>query len=519
MFRPLPPNLLRPLAALALVGVACAPAAPTQTAGSVTGPVMLQDFKLNIAISTSITTLDPHAAIGNNPRRYGLYECLVAQDEAGRLEPALASSWRNVDATTWEFKLAPNRKFHDGSPVTAEDVKYSLDRATNPELRLAILARTGTIDQTTIVDPSTIRITTKGPDPILLKRVALVVIVPKAYLERIGPAEFATKGMGTGPYMVKEFNGTDRLLLVANPHYPTKPGASEILVRSVPEASARIAGLRTGELDLIDNVPIDQYEAVTRAGMQVIVFNQGQTIGAFIFSTLAGEPTQNKLVRQAINYAVDKEAIARDIFKGLTRPTGQVVQTTTVGYNPNIRPYPYDPARARQLLAQAGYPTGFRIRMAVTLGTTAAEPTFLLIQSNLRDVGIEAAIEQSADSAFLLDHWYGRTQRAHILTAGLLNSPAMDADFALTWFRGNEPEPARRHNDPEFDRYYLASLTEMDEKKRVELLQKAIEVMYENPPFLFLVDGVRLWAASSKLENVIPRGDQEPRFDIIRKKA
>ncbi|GIW08199.1 MAG: ABC transporter substrate-binding protein [Dehalococcoidia bacterium] len=513
------PRLSGLFAALAVVGAACAPAAPTQTAGSAPAPAAPQEYTLNIAISTGINTLDPHAAIGTNPRRYGLYECLVGQDAAGRLEPALATSWRNVNETTWEFKLAPNRKFHDGSPVTAEDVKYSFDRATNPELRLGILARTGTIDQTTIVDPSTIRITTKGPDPILLKRVALVVIVPKAHVERVGAADFATKGMGTGPYMQKEFNGTDRLVLVANPHYPTKPGAKEIIIRSVPEASARIAGLRTGEIDLIDNLPIDQYETISRAGLQVINFNQGQTIGAFIFSNLPGEPTQNKLVRQAMNYAVDKEAIARDIFKGLTRPTGQVVQSNTVGYNPNVKPYPYDPAKARQLLAQAGYPNGFKIRMGVTLGTTAAEPTFLLIQSQFREVGIDAAIEQSADSAFLLDHWYGRTQRVHVLTAGLLNSPAMDADFALTWFKSTEAEPARRHIDPEFDRYYLASTTEMDEKKRAELMQKAIEVMYENPPFLFLVDGVRLWAASNKLENVLPRGDQEPRFDIIRKKA
>ncbi|GIW11441.1 MAG: ABC transporter substrate-binding protein [Dehalococcoidia bacterium] len=509
---------LVPLALLLVT--ACAPAAaPSATGGSAPPPTFERDYVLRVAISTSITTLDPHAAIGMNPRRFGLYECLLGQDEAGRIVPALAEAWRNVDATTWEFTLAPNRKFHDGAPVTAEDVKYSFDRATNPDLRLAILTRIGTVDKTTIVSPSTIRITTRGPDPLLLKRVALVQIIPKAYVERIGANELAVKAMGTGPYLQKEFNGTDRLVLERNPFSPTPGQPAQIIVRAVPEASARIAGLRTGEVDLVDNVPLDQYETLKREGYQIINFNQGQSIGAFIFTTLAGEPTQSKLVRQAFNYAIDKEAIAKNIFKGLTQPTGQVVQRDTFGYNPNIRPYPYDPAKAKQLLAQAGYPNGFKIKIDVTLGTTAADQIFLLVQSQLREIGVDSTIEQSADSAFLLDRWYGRTARAHIMTAGLLNSPAMDADFALTWFRGNEPEPARRYNNPEFDRYYLPSTTELDERKRLELLQKAIEVMYEDPPFLFMVDGVRLWGASPKLDNVLPRGDQEPRFDIVRKRV
>ncbi|MFN8532607.1 MAG: ABC transporter substrate-binding protein [Dehalococcoidia bacterium] len=522
MIRLARPHVFGSLVALALTVAACTPAspAPSSTGGSAPAPGSAQqDFKLSVALASNITTLDPHAAIGTNPRRYGLYECLIAQDETGKLIPALATSWSNINPTTWELKLTPNRKFHDGNPVTAEDVKYSFDRATNPDLKLGILARTGTIDQTTIVDPGTVRITTKGPDPIFLKRVAMVVIVEKAHVERVGTAGFGTQGMGTGPYMMKEFNGTDRLVMVPNPYYPEKPGASEVTVRAVPEASARLAGLRTGEIDVAAGVAIDMAESVTREGVQVVNFNQGQNIGAFLFSNLQGEPTQSKLVRQAINYAIDKEAIAKNIFKGLTKPTGQIVQSNTVGYNPNIKPYPFDPAKAKQLLAQAGYPNGFKMRMDVTLGTTGAEAIFLVIQSQLRDIGIDASIEQSADSAFLLDRWYGRTARGHTLTAGLLNSPAMDADFALTWFKGTEAEPARRHNDPEFDKYYIPSTIEMDEKKRSELLQKAIEVMYENPPYIYLIDGVTLWGASSKLTNVLPRGDLEPRLDIIRKKS
>jgi peptide/nickel transport system substrate-binding protein len=512
------------LALLCVMGAACAPAQPSPQGGASTGgaaPAATPapaDFRLRVGLLTLQSTMDPHAAIGQNPRRYGLYECLVMQDATGKLIPGLATEWRNVSPTTWQFKLAPNRKFHDGAPVTIEDVKYSIDRAINPELKLGILTRVGTIERAEIVDPQTINVVTKAPDAILLYRMAVLVIVQKAHVERIGGAEFATRAMGTGPFMQKEFRPGDRLVLVPNPYHPTKPAATELVIRQVPELSARVAGLRTGELDLISNVAVDQADTLKSAGMNIVNFNQGTSIGAFIFTNQFDQPTANKLVRQAMNYAVDKEAIAKNIYKGYTQPTGQVVQSNTFGYNPTIKPYPYDPARARQLLAQAGYPNGFKIKMDVTLGIAEAQQVFLLVQNQFKDVGIDAEMTTSADSAFLLDRWYARVQRPQVFSYSLQNSPAQDADFALNWFRGDLPDPERRYTNPAFDEPYLASLTELDPNRRLGLLQRAIAAMYEDPPVLFLVDGFNLWGASPKIDNVLPRGDLEPLWEIIKPK-
>lgn len=514
---------------LSMIVSACAPASQTPTppatsapsTGGSTAPTSApaQNFELRVGIPSINATMDPHASIGNNPRRYGIYENLVVQDDKGVVGPGLATSWKNTDDVTWEFKLAPGRKFSDGNPVTAEDVKYSFDRATNPDLKLGIITRVGTIAKTEVVDPSTIRITTKGPDPLLLKRVALVGILEQSYVEKLGPADFALKGLGAGPYKELEYVSGDRLVLVPNEYYPVKPFASKVTIRQIPEASARVAGIKSGDLDLVSDVPLDQLDGLKNAGNQIINFNQGSSHGAFIFTNLKGEPTEDKRVRQAMNYAVDKEALAKAIFKGYTKPeAGQAVQETTFGYNPNVKMYPYDPAKAKQLLAEAGYPNGINIKMDVYATGAEVQATFLFVQNQFKDVGINASLNVFTDSATFLDRWYGRVQRANTLSASLLNSPAMDADFMLTWFRGNINDPSERYDSAEFDAAYLPTLTELDEKKRLAGLQKAIAIMHEDAPYLFLIEGINPWVATNKITNVIPRGDQEPRMDIIKLK-
>jgi peptide/nickel transport system substrate-binding protein len=221
-----------------------------------------------------------------------------------------------------------------------------------------------------------------------------------------------------------------------------------------------------------------------------------------------------------MNYAIDKDSLVKNVYKGLTKPEqGQVLQSTTVGFNPNVKPYPYDVAKAKSLLAQAGYPNGFNMKIEVYNTSPELEPTYLFVQNQLKDVGINADLHLSADSAYFLDRWYGRVARPNMLTVSLLNSPAMDADFALVWFKGNGTDTNQRfYQNPDFDAAYTASTTELDPAKRSDLLQKAVSVMNDDPPYLFLVEGFDIWAASPKIDNLIARGDQEPKFEIVKSK-
>jgi peptide/nickel transport system substrate-binding protein len=513
---------LSALALAVMVGAACTPTpapAPSTGGAAPAATSAPKPFIFRIGGSSSTAALDPHASIASQ-RYNGMFESLLALDENGKVIPSLATAWKNVDATTWQFTLAQGRKFSDGNPVTMADVKYSWDRGLNPDNKLGILTRLPTVASTAVVDDRTFNVITKVADPLLLKRVALVVILEKAHIEKLTPGEIALQPIGTGPYMLKEFVPNDHYYLVPNPNSPIKPFASEIQIKAVPELAARVAGLKTSELDAIATVSLDQADALKAAGYQIAVFDQGRSQGAFLFTNVGDLPTNNKLVRQAMNYAIDKETLAKTVFKGFTKPeAGQIVESTTVGYNPNLKAYPYDPAKAKALLAQAGYPNGIKIKVDLAAFIVESQATWLYIQNQWKAVGIDADLNFISDSAGFLDRWYGRTARGSVLSVSLMNAPAMDADFALTWFRGNGPDANQRfYVNKDFDDAYTASTTELNEAKRSELLQKAMTIMYDDPPYLFLIEGFELWAISPDIIDFKPRGDQEALMDIIKHK-
>lgn len=524
-------ELITPLASLArgaalvtLFAAACAPAAaPAPTASNAPaapqGPVALppEQQKITIGKSQFVANLDAQANIGSNARRYGLYEMLVGQKGDGAIEPMLSTEWKTVDPTTWQFKILTDRKFHDGSPVTAQDMKFSFDRVIDPANKMAVTARIPTIKTFEIIDAANVRITTKEPDPILLKRVAAVPIFPKAYFDKVGDKEFSVNPIGSGPYKLKQWVANDRVVLSAFNEHPSKPILQEITIRFIPEASARIAGLKTGDLDVIEAVPLDQAKDLEKGDFYLATNTAGRSFGVML-NPLMGGPMADKRVRQAFNYAIDKEAIAKNFFAGLTIPEqGQILQKETFGFNKDLKAYPYDPKKAKELLAAAGYPNGFKAHFDVFTAVPAWTSVALFLQQQLKDIGVEVDISTSSDSAWMLDLFYGRTPRKEMFTGSVANTPAMDASFALDWYRSMQPDGTRRQNNPEFDKYYEPSLSEMNEAKRLELLNKAAEVMREDPPYLFLVQNVSIFAVNKSLQGVLARTDEDYSYETLKK--
>jgi peptide/nickel transport system substrate-binding protein len=517
-------SLIQALAVASLVGLACAPAGqttPTGTSGQgQTAPSAANvPQTLVVGMATLPAVLDSQANLGFNPRRYGLYEMLVGQKDDGSVEPLLATEWKTLNDTTWQFKLAlANRKFHDGTAVTADDIKYSIDRAKDPDKKMGTVARLTTVKEVVVVDPNTLNIVTNAPDGLLLKRAAYVPVYPKAYLEKVGDAEFGIKPIGSGPYRLKEWVPNDRLVLTSVPDHPTKPTLTEITFKLIGEGSARIAGLKTGDLDMINAAPLDQVDGLKNGGFQTLIIDTGSSNGFFMDPIIEGSPTKDKRVRQAINYAIDKDSVSKNIYKGYARvDAGQPLQSETFGFNPNVKAYPYDPAMAKQLLAQAGYPNGFKTSMEVYVSQPEWQSVGLLVQQQLKDVGIELDIQMVSDTAAWLDHFYGRKPRPALLSVGLQASPAMDADFALIWFKSSQPVPVKHYDNPEFDKFYDPSVTEVNEAKRLDLLQKAVRVLHDDPPFLFLVSSPQVWVYKKGLEGVTKRTDQEPKFENIKR--
>lgn len=494
-----------------------APAAPQQPTAAPQVPQTLV-----WASGTQMPTLHPFMTAAGTQRRYDIYDMLVSLSPEGKPEPMVATSWKLVDDTTWQFTIRTDVKFHDGTPVTTEDVAFSYNIAKDPGRKYSITTRAKTFDKAEAINATTVQVKTLAPDPIFLRRAALISILPKHYLEKVGDDKFGQEPIGSGPFKVKEFVQDDHLILEGvMDHAFRKPTLTKVTIKYITDATARMAGMRTGDIDFTENWPIQQIKAATDAGLKLISITAGQSRGYWVDTVVKDQPTtavtRDKRVRQALNYAIDKDAIVKNIYGGQTKVEQcQPIQPETFGFNPNLKPYPYDPAKAKQLLTEAG-----AIGATLTIEAQRTQPEYdqmnLFVQSQLNAVGLNVKIETLGDYAIFRDKFYGIQPRSELFPPGLNNKPLMDADGALTWFSSEQPLGARHYDNPEFERLYQLASTEMNEAKRLDYLQKALAVFCEDPPYLFTVQSVQTWAYSPKITGFVKRVDGEPRLDQLRR--
>lgn len=509
------------LLSLTVVATACAPAtpAPAAPAPGPAAPVLADDQRFTIGASSIPSTLDPAVNIAGTVRRFEIFETLVILKEDGSgVEPMLATDWRSVDATTWRFTLRRDSRFHDGTQLTANDVVYSWNRLKNPALRSPIPGYFPSIVDITAPDLSTIEVTTRTPDPVLVKRISMLAIVPRAYVERVGDQEFSNKPIGSGPFRLKEFRSEDRLVLSRWDEHPwRKPKLTEIVVRMIPDGTARFTGLRTGELDYASGLSIEHAELLRREGMGLDL--QGPAVAGALLDTWGVDgtnvgPIADRRVRQAINYAIDRETLAKTIYRGLSEPAGYLIPAGINGHDPNLKPYTYDPARARQLLAQAGYPNGFTIDMEFIIASPETQPTVLYLQSQLKAVGIEVNLLPIEIGVFR-EKIYKLRPIAPMYFGGLGAGPFVDGDWLLTWFWSDNKQFGKRFNNPEFDRVYVQSVQEMDPQRREALMRQAAAILQEDPGWLGVVTTYGVSGYAKNLQGLKVRPDGIPFADTI----
>ena len=357
-----PPTLTRrdALRALGLTAAAVGLGAGAAAAAAPAGEV-------KIGLAAEPNTFDPHLTVGRNTQIFivNVYDGLTARDAQGNLVPALAESWKRLNPTTWQFALRKGVKFHNGDEFNADSVKFTLDRAINPETKATIGSEVGTIASTEIVNPFTVNVITKAPDfllPVRLGELYGLMLSPK-HTNAMGKEAIATKPNGTGPFKLVSWSKNDQLVLEAyDGYWRGAPKVKKITVRPILEDAARIAALQTGEVDLIGPIPHARIEELKRNDKLVI-----KTIAAprifHVTIDVRKPPFDNVKVRQALNYAVDVNAILKSLYFGHGTRLATVVDKGALGYDPSVQPYPYDPAKARALLAEAGYPERLRGRV------------------------------------------------------------------------------------------------------------------------------------------------------------
>lgn len=345
--------------------------------------IPLMAATLTIGRANEPQSIDPlFSRTGNNQMTaIHIYDRLVLTDQNVRVQPGLAERWENIDPTTWRIQLRKGVKWHDGRDFTAEDVLFSMERAPNvPNSPASFAGSVGSIESMTIIDPHTIEMTSKKPDPLFINNIGTVYILPKHIAETAVNADFnsGAAAIGTGPYQFVEWIPGDRLVLERNENYwGAKPAYEKVIMKFISNDAARVAALLSGSVDLIDLVPPSDVQMLRDdsrftvhqvPSVRLIYLALTQRDKTPLFTDSAGQPLtknpfQDTRVRQAVNLMIDREAIVDRVLSGAGEPAGQTVPEGVFGFDRSMKPTKPDVVKARELLAEAGYPNGFGLTL------------------------------------------------------------------------------------------------------------------------------------------------------------
>lgn len=458
-------------------------------------------------------TMDPHAVGSAYATRVlnQVYDTLVARDGDFRMAPGLALSWAPIQPAGWRLKLRPNVKFHDGAPFTAEDVVFSIQRALAPtsQVRFNLPNVTGAKQ----VDALTVDILTSAPTPVLPQALTNFRIMNRAWAVKHKvekPQDYTAKedtfasrnANGTGPYKLKEWVPDVRTVLVANTAYWGPRGnVDEAQYLVVTSAATRLAGLISGEIDFVIDPALQDVEKLKRTpGVKMV---QGVSRGAqFLgFDFARDTPLKDRRVRQAIRHAIDVEALNTKIMRGLGTP-GRALYTPAIeGYDKRFdKPAPYDVARARALLKEAGHPDGFELPLACS----ASQPADSLCQAvagMLAKIGIRVRYQSmpfntlmpkvtSRELEFFSFGWTPATDIEGVMVP-LLHTPnaAGDGDYN-----------SGRYSNAKVDALIDKARTELDSAKRVAMLTEAMVLADEDVAYITLTYRKVFWAMRDRVD-------------------
>jgi len=433
-----------------------------------------------------------------------MYDTLV-WSEGGKIVPQLAKSWKMVDPLTWEIALRDDVKFHNGEVFDATSVKFTMDRILNPAQKSTQAARFGAVASTEVVDAHTVRILTKTPFPVLLFGLTQAFIVPAKYTTD-DPAKALSHPVGTGPFAFDSWKQGDNVKFVANKTYwGGAPALGGVTLRVIADDATRLAALRAGEIDIDLNVPLDSVDGL--AGQKNIdvksVFIQEALV--IEFDTLHGGPTANPLVRQALNYAVDKDELIATLLSGKSRALdGQLMAPGSLGYNKNLQKYPYDPEKAKSLLAQAGYPNGFDLTLNGPIGKYPADRDVVVaVAAQLQKVGVRCKANPMEFSVFITKLSASQLGPAFLIGWYNFGDPALSA----IWFT-NQSTLGKYYNDPVYDKLVTEASGMVDTATRQTLYEQSSQHMYDQAMALYLFQPETFYGISSKVTGFVPRDDE-----------
>ena len=506
------------------------------------GPVAGWAQTLTMAVGAPVTSLDPHyhQLSPNNAVSDMIFDKLVNTDAQSRNIPGLATEWHVVGPTTWEFKLRPNVRFHNGNAFTAEDVAFTIARLPNvPNSPASFAVYSRPITRVEIVDPLTIRFHTAQPYPLLPLDMTNVRIVDKETTENATTEDFNAlrAAVGTGPYRAVSYRNGDRIEFVRNDAYwGPKPAYERVNYRMITNDASRTAALLAGDVDFVDQVPTtdlvklrnDQRISLSETvGLRLVFLGLDHLRGPnenspFITDNdgkpLGRNPLRDVRVRRALSMAVDRQAIVERLMEGAATPAGQFLPPGVTGHVPDVQPTRYDPEGARRLLAEAGYPNGFRIQLNGPNDRYINDGRIIqAIGQTWTRIGVRTAVEGQTWAVFV-----GRAARqefsAHLIGWGSNpdgSHPLRNILATVNAEKGWGASNRGRYSNPEVDRLLEASLTELDEEKRQKLVLDAERIAAEDVAVIPIHIQTNIWAMRRGIRHEA-RNDELSRAQDVR---
>ena len=475
-------------------------------------------------------SLDPHAVTAVNDFRIlmNVYDGLVRyKDGTLEVEPALAESWTiSDDGTVYTFDLRDGVSFHDGSPLTAEAVKFNFDRMldenhpfydTGP---FPLSFFFSAIDSVTAEDADTVTFTLKEPYAPFLSNLAYptgLIVSPEAVKE-FGK-DFGRHPSGTGPFRFAEWESNAKVVVVRNEDYwGGAPALEAVVFRPITDANTRVAEMLAGGIDLMVEVPPDSVATFTDDASYQVHEQAGPHVWFLILNAKEG-PLADKKMRQAVNYAIDKKALVENVLQGTAEvAAGPTPPAFAWAYNEELDPYPYDPAKAKSLIEEAGH-AGAELTFYVTEGGSGMldpVPMGAAIQADLAEVGLNVEIETYEWNTFLGKVNPGLEGKADMAEmAWMTNDPDTLPYLALRSdaFPDKGGFNSGYYSNPEVDKLLEAARRSTDQEERAELYKQMQAIVHEDAPWAFIAN----WKQNAVASSAVDAFSLQPSFFLILK--
>jgi peptide/nickel transport system substrate-binding protein len=462
---------------------------------------------LSVAMTALPPTGNPYYTTATTPYLFftALYDPLTQIDDKGVLHPWLATEWTPVNETTWRFKLRPGVTFSNGEIFDAAAVKAALDFLLSPAAVSQTVARDiDYIAGAKVIDALTVEIATTSPNILLPRYMAGINIVAPGQFAKLGIEGFGKAPVGTGPFKVDDW-GAEKIKLSAFQGSWRAPKLDRLEMLALPDSTTRLQAIETGRVDVATNVNTDDIARLRALGHRFHRRNPTRVMVVAFDNIRDNTPFKDVRVRQAMNYAVNREAIVTAILGGLTEPASQPAAAVAVGYIPDLKPYPYDPAKARALLKDAGYAKGFKFMMEVPSGQLANDAAVAQqIAADLALVGVSVEIREINFPQVVRNmtqgNWKGEAMYTDFATAPSLDLMRAFHRHSCTW-------PGKWFCDPSIEPTLAAAEKSFDLAERTALTQKAAQHYRDVASSILLYPSISLDGVASRVTQWTPWND------------